>query len=80
MEKESGEVIQGAILQRGNATSPYTVVTTDKVVEFIDSGDVTVTLISGKTPNAVTTVGAGSRYAIGKDVATIAFVGIFSVS
>ena len=50
------------------------------MVEFVTEGDVTVTLISGKTPAAVTTVLAGSRYAIGLDVATIVFAGTFSVS
>ena len=79
METNAGDTIQSSVLQRGNATSPYTVVDTDKVVEFTEAGDVVVALTSGKA-GTTTTVLAGSRYAIGIDVKTITFNGIFSVS
>ncbi len=78
MEKDSGSVIQGHILGRGNATSPYTIQQGDRVVEFTESGDVTCTLVTGGTPT-VTTVLAGARYAIGNCIATIAFDGTFSI-
>lgn len=69
--------IQAMPLARGNATSPYTVQNLDQVVEFATAGDVTCGFASGAT--TITTVPAGSRYAIGNGVTTITFGGTFNV-
>ena len=77
LNKDAGIPIQGMPLGRGNATSPYAVETTDTLVEFIDSGDVTCTYPGGAT--TLTTVLAGSRYSISNDVTTITFTGVFAI-
>ena len=63
-------------LGRGNATSPHTVGSGDSAIEFIEAGNVTCTMSTGAS---VTTVLAGSRYAIGAGVKIITFGGIFSI-
>ncbi len=78
MEKSSGAVIQGSVLSRGDATSPYTVLDTDEVVEFLDAGVVTCTLKSGA--QTATTVMSGGRYAVGSDISIITCSGTFNVS
>ena len=78
MEQANGDSIQGQVLARGNAISPYMVETTDTLVEFVEGGDVTCTLEDGTV--TVTTVLAGSRYAIGNGVAIIDSSGIFNIS
>ncbi len=78
MEKSSGVPIQGSVLSRGDATSPYTVLDTDEIVEFLDAGVVTCTLKSGAQIH--TTVMSGSRYAIGNGISIITYNGTFNVS
>ena len=77
METNSGETIQGQVLGRGDATSPYTVLGADKVIEFVEGGDVTCTLETGG--NTVTEVLSGSRYSIGNGVTIITFSGKFNI-
>ncbi|RLA58968.1 MAG: hypothetical protein DRQ78_11225 [Epsilonproteobacteria bacterium] len=77
LNKDSGQPIQGMPLGRGNATSPYTVQSTDNVIEFTEAGDVTCTLADGTTP--ITAVLAGARYSISNGVTIITFTGTFSV-
>lgn len=78
MRTNATDTIQGPVLERGNAVSPYTVQSSDRVVEFVSEGDVVTTLGNG-TPTT-TTVLAGSRYAVGAGVVTITFAGTFNVS
>ncbi len=78
LETAGRAVIQGMPLERGDATSPYTVLSGDSAVEFTEGGDVTCTLKDDTT--TTTTVLAGSRYAIGREVKTIAINGTFSVA
>ncbi len=77
LTKDAGAPIQGMPLGKGNATSPYSVESTDNVVEFVEAGDVTCTFLGGGT--TVTTVLVGSRYGISNGVATITFGGVFNV-
>ena len=77
MEKDSGQPIQAMTLGRGNATSPYTVLATDNIVEFTTDGDVTCNIEGGTT--TTTTVLTGSRYSIANGVTTITFSGTFSI-
>jgi len=78
LTKDAGTPIQGMPLGRGNAVSPYTVLDTDNVIEFIDDGDVNCTLSDGTI--TTTTVLGGSRYSISSDVKNITFSGTFNVS
>lgn len=78
MEVSKGELIQGMPLGRGDATTPYTVVPGDSIVEFTEAGTATTTFGDGRSATT-TTVLAGSRYAIGQGTATIAFAGTFSI-
>ena len=77
LEKDAGQPIQGMPLGRGNETSPYTVQSTDNVVEFTEAGDVTTTFED--STSTITAVLAGARYAISNGVTTITFSGTFSI-
>ncbi len=78
LETAGRAVIQGMPIERGNATSPYTVLSGDSAIEFTEGGDVTVTLKDDTV--TTTTVLAGSRYAIGREVKTFTVNGTFSVA
>ena len=78
MEIANGDSIQGQVLGRGDAVSPYSVQSTDALVEFTSADTVTCTLADGTTTD--TTVLEGSRYAIGNGVVTIVFAGTFNIS
>ncbi len=78
LEKSSGNPIQGCVLGRGDATSPYTVQSSDEIVEFGAAGSVVTALNVGA--DTTTTVLKGSRYSISGNVKTITFVGKFNVS
>ena len=69
--------IQAMPLGRGDVVSPYTVQSTDDVIEFTDDGAVTCTFAGGTT--SLTTVMAGSRYSIGNGIITISFDSTFSI-
>jgi len=77
LNKDAGKPIQGMPLGNGNATSPYTVQSTDNVVEFTTGGDVVTTNLD--TTTKTTTVLSGSRYSISNDVTIITFSGTFSI-
>ncbi len=78
METAGRAVIQGMPLERGDATSPYTVLPKDSVVEFTEAGVVTLTLEDDTV--TTTTVLAGSRYAVSTKSKTIAFDGTFNIA
>lgn len=77
LSKESGISIQAMPLGRGDAISPYTVLSGDNVVEFITEGTAICETETGVTTS--TTVLVGSRYSIGLGVKTITFTGTFNI-
>ncbi len=78
LEKDSGQPIQGMPLSYGmGAVSPYTVEATDSVIEFLETGEVTVVLGDGTT--VVGNVLSGGRYAIVRGTKTITFGGTFNI-
>ena len=78
MVKDAGELVQGMPLGRGNTTGLYNIKDTDTVVEFAAAGDVTTVLEDSSTPT-VTSVKAGSRYAIPTNIVSISFAGVYNI-
>lgn len=76
MRKNNRDTIQ-APTTCGRAISPYVVFPQDRMVEFLEPGEVTCRLGDGSL--TTTTVLGGSRYAIGVGVTVITFDGIFNI-